>query len=124
MTKQSQTVAKATETPKMAIVQKQDSRETKQVAEPKALTIEELKRKSELMGRLVRKYDDLKEKHRQVENFIVSHNKDTAKIAIYDEQGEQFETNSPKTLERVLEFWLVEFSEAMQKTETEIRTLI
>lgn len=124
MTKQSQTVAKATETPKMAIVQKQDSTETKQVAEPKALTIEELKRKSELMGRLVRKYDDLKEKHRQVENFIVSHNKDTAKIAIYDEQGEQFETNSPKTLERVLEFWLVEFSEAMQKTETEIRTLI
>lgn len=129
MTKQSQAVAKETakkETPKMAIVEKTGKTTTATATpkvEQKSLTLEELKRKTELMGRLVKKYDELASKHRQVENFIVSHDRDTVRISIYDEQGEQFETNSPKTMEKLLKFWLSEFSEAMKETEEEIRQL-
>ena len=61
-------------------------------------SIEDIKRKSEVLSRLTAKWDRLAEKRRRVENFSISHDGDTASAIIRDAQGEVFESNSPKTI--------------------------
>jgi len=86
-------------------------------------SIEEIKRKSEVLSRLTAKWDNLSEKRRKVENFAISHDGDTASATIRDAHGEVFESNSPKTIGQLIEFWKSEFSEAISKVEQEMREI-
>ena len=102
----------------------EDAESTPVVQEkPKPLTIEEIKRKSEVLSRLAAKYDLLQEKRRRVENFKISHDHDSASVQVSDAHGEVFESNSPKTIGKLLEFWFAEFSEAIQETENQMREI-
>ena len=85
------------------------------------LTIEEIKRKNEVLRRLTAKYDALQEKRERVENFEISHDQDTASVTVSDATGEVFESNSPKTIGKLVEFWKEEFSTALIELEKEIR---
>lgn len=93
-------------------------------SEKKALTIEEIKRKNEVITRLTTKYDQLSEKKRKVENFKLSYEEDTAHAIVRDANGEVFESSSPKTIGKLLEFWLAEFSAAIAETETELQASV
>ena len=94
------------------------------IAEAKPLlSIEDIKRKSEVLSRLSVKWDSLAEKRRRVENFAISHDGDTASAIIRDAQGEVFESNSPKTIGQLIEFWKAEFSEAIANVEKEMREI-
>ena len=94
------------------------------IAEAKpVLSIEDIKRKSEVLSRLSVKWDSLAEKRRRVENFAISHDGDTASAIIRDAQGEVFESNSPKTIGQLIEFWKAEFSEAITNVEKEMREI-
>ena len=94
------------------------------IAEAKpVLSIEDIKRKSEVLSRLSVKWDSLAEKRRRVENFAISHDGDTASAIIRDAQGEVFESNSPKTIGQLIEFWTAEFSEAIANVEKEMREI-
>ena len=94
------------------------------IAEAKpVLSIEDIKRKSEVLSRLSVKWDSLAEKRRRVENFAISHDGDTASAIIRDAQGEVFESNSPKTIGKLIEFWKSEFSEAIANVEMEMREI-
>ena len=94
------------------------------IAEVKpVLSIEDIKRKSEVLSRLSVKWDSLAEKRRRVENFAISHDGDTASAIIRDAQGEVFESNSPKTIGQLIEFWKAEFSEAIANVEKEMREI-
>ena len=94
------------------------------IAEAKpVLSIEDIKRKSEVLSRLSVKWDSLAEKRRRVENFAISHDGDTASAIIRDAQGEVFESNSPKTIGQLIEFWKAEFSEAIANVEKEMREI-
>ena len=94
------------------------------IAEAKpVLSIEDIKRKSEVLSRLSVKWDSLAEKRRRVENFAISHDGDTASTIIRDAQGEVFESNSPKTIGQLIEFWKAEFSEAIANVEKEMREI-
>jgi hypothetical protein len=86
-------------------------------------SIEDIKRKSEVLSRLTAKWDRLAEKRRRVENFSISHDGDTASAIIKDAQGEVFESNSPKTIGQLIEFWKAEFSEAIAQVEKEMREI-
>ena len=86
-------------------------------------SIEDIKRKSEVLSRLAVKWDTLAEKRRRVENFAISHDGDTASAIIRDAQGEVFESNSPKTIGKLIEFWKAEFSEAIANVEKEMREI-
>ncbi|MEI6297302.1 MAG: hypothetical protein WCO84_06735 [bacterium] len=86
-------------------------------------SIEDIKRKSEVLSRLAVKWDNLAEKRRRVENFAISHDGDTASAIIRDAQGEVFESNSPKTIGKLIEFWKTEFSEAIAAVEAEMREI-
>ena len=89
----------------------------------KPLTIDELKRKVELLTRYAQKHGELTEKRKQVENFIISHDKETATVMVHDAQGEVFQSNSPKTIGKLIEFWLEEFTTAISETESKMREI-
>lgn len=86
-------------------------------------TIEELKRKAELLTRFAQKHSELIEKRKQVENFKISHDSDTATVMVHDAKGEVFNSNSPKTIGRLIEFWFEEFTEAIQNIEKQMREI-
>jgi hypothetical protein len=87
------------------------------------LSIEDIKRKSEVLNRLTVKWDTLTEKRRKVENFAISHDGDTSAAIVRDAHGEVFESNSPKTIGKLIEFWKAEFSEAIANVEKEMREI-
>jgi len=93
------------------------------ILEKPVQSIEEIKRKSEVLSRLTAKWDRLVEKRRRIENFSISHDGDTASAIIRDAQGEVFESNSPKTIGKLIEFWNVEFSEAIAAVEKDMREI-
>lgn len=90
---------------------------------PKMQTIEDIKRKSEVLTRLSKKYDDLQEKRKRVENFQISHDTDSASVQVYDANGEAFESHSPKTIGKLIQFWMEEFTEAIAETEKKMREI-
>jgi hypothetical protein len=125
------------EAPKMTVVKPQEEKKAEVINKTKAedvsfspvvqeikpLTIEEIKRKSEVLTRLAAKYDQLQEKRKKVENFKLSHDKDSTLVRVFDSGGEVFESSSPKTIGRLLDFWFEEFSEGLQETEKQMREI-
>lgn len=85
-----------------------------------APTIEEIKRRNDVLTRLVVRHENLTEKRRMVENFQISHDRDTASVLVSDANGEHFQSNSPKTISKLIEFWKAEFNEAIAELEREI----
>lgn len=97
--------------------------QTEAITEKHVQSIEDIKRKSEVLSRLTVKWDALNEKRKRVENFAISHDGDTAAVRVFDASGEVFESNSPKTIIKLIEFWEDEFSEALEKVEKEMREI-
>ena len=94
---------------------------TKTEAVKPQLTIEDIKRKNEVLKRLTDKYDRLQDKLRRVENFKLSSDRETATILVTDSNGEEFISNSQKTLVQLIAFWHDEFKQAIAEVEKEIR---
>ncbi len=90
-------------------------------AQPKILTLEEIKRKNEVLSRLMERHESVSRKLKSVENFQISHDRDTATVLVTDASGESFESNSPKTIKQLIDFWKKEFNEALTALEEEIR---
>lgn len=112
------------ETRKMEVIfSEKETAKTEVIEEVKPLTIDELKRKAELLTRYAQKHGELTEKRKQVENFIISHDKETATVMVHDAQGEVFQSNSPKTIGKLIEFWLEEFTSAINETESKMREI-
>lgn len=84
-------------------------------------TLAEIKRKNEVLSRLMERHENLSEKRKRVENFKLSHDRDTANVLVTDANGEEFQSNSPKTIGKLIEFWMKEFNEALGELEKEIR---
>ena len=93
------------------------------IQEKAVLSIEDIKRKNEVLSRLTAKWDALAEKRRRVENFAISYDTDTANVIVRDANGEVFDSNSPKTIGKLIEFWKSEFSEAIAQVEKEMREI-
>ena len=109
------------EIPALHIMPKETVTEVKPVEEVKPLTIEDIKRKNEVLKRLTDKYDRLQDKLRRVQNFKLSSDREMATIVVTDSNGEEFQSNSQKTLVQLIAFWHEEFKEAIAEVEREIR---
>ena len=97
--------------------------QTEAITEKPVQSIEDIKRKSEVLSRLTVKWDALNEKRKRVENFAISHDGDTAAVRVFDASGEVFESNSPKTINKLVEFWKAEFTETLENVEKEMREI-
>ena len=84
-------------------------------------TIEEIKRKNEILRRLTQRYDEVSLKLFKIENFKISSDRETSSVFLTDANGENFQSNSPKTVQKVIQFWTDEFKNALEEIEKEIR---
>lgn len=126
-----QKIEQGASAPKMQVVKNEKTtpkteanKETLKAEEHKFPTIEEIKRKNEVLRRLTERYDSLQDKRRRVENFHISHDRDTATVTVEDASGEVFESNSPKTIGKLIDFWKEEFNSALADLEKEIRETV
>ena len=127
-TSTAQKMEQKNEIPMLTVVTPEKEVKTEIPAEPAKteavkppLTIEDIKRKNEVLKRLTDKYDRLQDKLRRVENFKLSSDRETATIVVTDSNGEEFMSNSQKTLVQLIAFWHDEFKQAIAEVEKEIR---
>ena len=57
----------------------------------------------------------------RIENFKISSDRESSNVFLTDANGENFQSNSPKTIGKIIEFWTDEFKTALAEIEREIR---
>jgi hypothetical protein len=92
-------------------------------AELKSLPIEDLKNRAIALALLNQKHDGLTEKRKRLERFAIVHEHENAQIRVTDANGEEFVSNSPKSIARLIDFWKEEFREAIEESETQIKAM-
>lgn len=130
--------AQEVEKPKMTVVKPQEGKPKAEVInkvgaevvqftpvqeQQQVNTIEDIKRKGELLTLLTKRHDDLIAKRKRLESFAITNDNDTAEILLHDAKGENFKSHSPKAIERFIEFCKDEFTEAIKETENDMREI-
>ena len=128
--------AQEVETPTMTVVKPQEEKPKAEVINkagaevveftpvieaPKIDTIEDIKRKGEILTLLTKRHDDLIQKRKRLESFVIVNDTDTAEISLRDAKGETFKSHSPKAIAKFIEFCKEEFSFSLKEIENEMR---
>lgn len=93
------------------------------VAAPnKRLSIDELTGKAERVYLLRQKYQEVREKRKQLESFTISHDKNNAQLTLVDAKGLSISTSNPVAIGKLLSDWMLDLNNHLAKTEEEIRS--
>lgn len=93
------------------------------VAAPnKRLSIDELTDKTERVYLLRQKYQEVREKRKQLESFTISHDKNNAQLTLVDAKGLSISTSNPVAIGKLLSDWMLDLNNHLAKTEEEIRS--
>ncbi len=93
------------------------------VAAPnKRLSIDELTDKAERVYLLRQKYQEVREKRKQLESFTISHDKNNAQLTLVDAKGPSISTSNPVAIGKLLSDWMLDLNNHLAKTEEEIRS--
>lgn len=93
------------------------------VAAPnKRLSIDELTDKAERVYLLRQKYQEVREKRKQLESFTISHDKNNAQLTLVDAKGLSISTSNPVAIGKLLSDWMLNLNNHLVKTEEEIRS--
>ena len=93
------------------------------VAAPnKRLSIDELTDKAERVYLLRQKYQEVREKRKQLESFTISHDKNNAQLTLVDAKGLSISTSHPVAIGKLLSDWMLDLNNHLAKTEEEIRS--
>ena len=93
------------------------------VAAPnKRLSIDELTDKAERVDLLRQKYQEVREKRKQLESFTISHDKNNAQLTLVDAKGLSISTSNPVAIGKLLSDWMLDLNNHLAKTEEEIRS--
>lgn len=87
-------------------------------------TIQEMQGKAKKMNLLSEKYDNLSYKKQDLDVFSISHDGDTAHLILTDAKGHRFESSNPVCIRKLIEIWKQTYSEALDRTENEMRQLM
>ena len=87
-------------------------------------SIRELQEKAEKMHLLSERYNVLSGKKQQLEVFSISHDGETAGLYLTDAKGTSFNSSNPVCIRKLIEIWKQNYSEALEQTEKEMRTLL
>lgn len=87
-------------------------------------TIREMQEKAEKMHLLSEKYDSLSAKKQDLDLFSISHDGDTARMRLTDARGQHFESSNPVCIRQLIDLWKKTYTDAMAKTEEEMRKLM
>ena len=93
------------------------------VAAPnKRLSIDELTDKAERVYLLRQKYQEVREKRKQLESFTISHDKNNAQLTLVDAKGLSISTSNPVAIGKLVSDWMLDLNNHLAKTEEEIRS--
>lgn len=119
---ESKTVIPLNEEVKTAESKKIDSPKDEKPKEvKKETTLQDLKDRAAVVFLLQEKHTKLVEKRASLDRFEISHDKDNAKITVEDATGEEFESSSPKSIRKLIEFWKEEFDEVIMEIENRLK---
>lgn len=102
------------------LVQKQEV-PAQQEQKPRFLTMEELTDKAERLHLLKTKYQEVKGKRKQLENFSISHDQNNAQLTLVDAKGASIATSNPVSINKLLVDWMEELNIALSNVENDMR---
>lgn len=88
----------------------------------KRLSIDELTDKADRIYLLKKKYQEIREKRKQLESFTISHENDNAQLNLIDANGLSISTSNPVAIGKLLTDWMLDLNTHLAKTEGDIRT--
>lgn len=110
--------------PSAPIQEKPKQEATKQEAIRKLLvpmSIDALMDKADKLYLQRQKYQEIREKRKQLEAFTISHDKNNAQLTLVDAKGLTISTSNPVSIGKLLADWMNDLNEHLKKTEDEIR---
>ena len=104
-------------------VEKKEVEEPKEIVAmlPRALTMEELTDKAERLHLLKLKYDEVKAKRKQLENFSISHDQNNAQLTLVDAKGASITTSNPQSIGKLLVDWMADLNTHLTCVENDMR---
>ena len=85
--------------------------------EKKIPTLQDLKNRATVLHLLNERHTKLTDKRSSLDKFELKHDENNATITVTDATGEEFTSNSPKSVAQLIEFWKCEFDEAIEAIE-------
>ena len=86
-----------------------------------AMSIDTLMDKADRTYLLRQKYQEIREKRKQLEAFTISHDKNNAQLTLVDAKGLTISTSNPVSISKLLADWMDDLNIHLKKTEDEIR---
>ena len=86
-------------------------------------TMQEMKESVSTLYYLQEKHSQLLAKRASLNKFAIAHERDNAEIIVTDATGEEFVSRSPKTIAKLIEFWKIEFEEALTDVENQLKDI-
>lgn len=87
----------------------------------KKMSIDELTDKADRVYLLRQKFQTIREKRKQLENFTISHETDNAQLTLVDANQLTITTSNPVAIGKLLADWMKDLNESLEKVEGEIR---
>ena len=85
------------------------------------MSIDVLMDKADRTYLLRQKYQEIREKRKQLEAFKISHDKNNAQLTLVDAKGLTISTSNPVSIGKLLADWMDDLNTHLKKTEDEIR---
>lgn len=86
-----------------------------------AMSIDVLMDKADKLYLQRQKYQEIREKRKQLEAFTISHDKNNAQLTLIDAKGLTISTSNPVSIGKLLTDWMDDLNTHLKRTEDEIR---
>lgn len=88
---------------------------------PQKLSIDQLTDKADRVYLLRKKYEEIRDKRKQLEKFAISHDSNNAQLTLVDANELTISTSNPVAIGKLLADWMCDLNTGLEKTESEIR---
>lgn len=85
------------------------------------LSIDQLTDKADKVYLLRKKYQEIRDKRKQLEGFTISHDGDNAQLTLVDANALTISTSNPVAIGKLLQDWMSDLNTHLDATEKEIR---
>lgn len=85
------------------------------------ISIEKLADKAERLFLLKQKYQEIKDKRKQVDNFAIAHDNNNAQLNLVDANGMSIKTSNPISIKKLLSDWVIDLDAHLSRVEMDMR---
>ena len=88
---------------------------------PRKMSIDELTDKAEKVYLLQGKYAEVRAKRKQLQNFTIKHEEETAQLTLVDAKGMNIVTHNPTAIKHLLDDWAKDLDNHLLDIESQLR---